>query len=100
MRLVAGSFDVLQAEHARDLQSNSAAALFVAVLNGTYAVLPLRARAELVAAFRAVRSVVAVEGDLDAVIAAVRPDEILDRRADHEAQLRRLILHVHERHSR
>ena len=100
VRLVAGSFDVLQAEHARDLQSHSEAALFVAVLNGRYAPLPLRARAELVAAFRAVRSVIPVEGDLDAVIAAVRPDEILDRSADHEAQLRRLIEHVHERHSR
>ena len=74
--------------------------LFVAVLNGSRPVLPLRARAELVAAFRGVRSVIPVENDLDAVIAAVRPDEILNRTADHETQFRRLIEHVHQRRSR
>jgi bifunctional ADP-heptose synthase (sugar kinase/adenylyltransferase) len=100
VRLIAGSFDVLQAAHARDLQSHPASALFVAVRKGSEAVLTLRARAELVAAFRAVRCIIPVDRDLDAVIDAVRPDEFLDRTADHEAQLRRLIEHVHQRQSR
>ena len=100
IRLIAGSFDVLQAAHLRDLQAQPASTLFVGVLSGGDAVLPLRARAELVAAVRAVRGVIPVDGDLDAVIAALRPDEVVDRTDDHQTQLRQLISHVHERHSR
>jgi bifunctional ADP-heptose synthase (sugar kinase/adenylyltransferase) len=97
VRLIAGSFDLLQAAHARDLQPAPAAALFVAVVNGEQPVLTLRARSELVAALAAVRCVIPVEGDLEGVIAAVQPDEFVNRIENHRAQFRLLVEHVRRR---
>jgi hypothetical protein len=99
IRLVAGTFDVLLTAHARDLQAQPQTAVFAGVRNGSRSVLPLAARLELVAAFRDVRAVVALEGNLDAVIVALRPDEVVDRTAVHELQLRQFIQHVHQRHA-
>jgi bifunctional ADP-heptose synthase (sugar kinase/adenylyltransferase) len=101
VRLITGWFDVLQAAHARAFAEAAAAggALFVAVLDGPSPVLPLRARAEMVAALAAVRCVIAVDGDLDAVIAAVGPAEILRWERDDAERLRQLIEHVKQRHA-
>ena len=88
--IVTGTFDVLRAEHARELEEarfeSGAAALLAVVLPRAGEVLSQRARAELVAALRVVDYVVAARvEDLEGVVRAleyahvVRLEEANDR---------------------
>jgi len=104
--LVSGYFDVLRAEHARELESvrirTGAATLMVAVLPLPGELLNQRARAELVAAIRVVDYVVTADGAGmdDPLIAALAPSSVA--RFD-EADARRtqeLVEHVHRRQIR
>jgi bifunctional ADP-heptose synthase (sugar kinase/adenylyltransferase) len=103
--VVSGSFDVLCAEHARELQDarNRAAggALLVAVLPSAAGVLGQRARAEMVAALRMVDYVVTADyEDLDRIIHALSPTAVVRLEAADERRTRQLIEHVHRRQNR
>jgi len=103
--VVSGSFDVLRAEHARELQDarNNAAggALLVAVLPSSAGVLGQRARAEMVAALRMVDYVVTADyEDLDRIIRALSPTAVVRLEAADERRTRQLIEHVHRRQNR
>ena len=110
---VTGYFDPLLAWHARELERirERAEAIAVILLPLTGELLPLRARAEVVAALRVVDYVLIAEnGDLDEVFAELKPLEIVRledddfrrrgelmdnvrQRATSERQARRPILH-------
>lgn len=97
LAIVTGYFDVLRAEHARELQAarQGAAAMLVIVLPRSGELLPQRARAELVAGLRAVDSVMIAGPDAEELIASLRPDSLArleegdERRA---RELRELVL--------
>ena len=97
--MVTGYFDVLRAGHARDLEQARhdarAATLLAIVMPLPAALLPQRARAELVAALRAVDYVVLADAeDVERLVASLQPARLLrmeeadDRRA---RQLRELV---------
>jgi glycerol-3-phosphate cytidylyltransferase-like family protein len=92
--LVTGTFDVLRAEHARELEEarfGSVAALLVVVLPGAGEVLPQRARAELVAALRAVDYVVAAGAEeLAGFIQALEPVFLVRLEDGDERRVRQL----------
>lgn len=99
LKVVTGYFDPLLAAHARRLAAlrNPGETLVVVVRDLAGALLPLRARAELVAALAAVDWVVATE-DPEPVIAALRPDELVrEEQADLERR-ERLIRLVRSRY--
>jgi bifunctional ADP-heptose synthase (sugar kinase/adenylyltransferase) len=101
--VVSGSFDVLLAGHARDLEKvrkGTGASIVVVVL--TPPGVPLlsdRARAELVAALYMVDYVVtAGEGSLEKFFKNLPAEAILRQAAD-EGPTRLLMTHVHRRHN-
>jgi hypothetical protein len=102
--VVTGAFDPLLAEDARELAEVRAShpdrPLLVVVLPLSQELLPLRARAELVAALRMIDYVVtAHEIDPDALLRALKP-ALLVRLEDAQAvRKRQLIEHVHHRQS-
>jgi bifunctional ADP-heptose synthase (sugar kinase/adenylyltransferase) len=103
--VVTGYFDVLRAEHVRDLQHARALApnrpLLAIVLPGTEPLLDQRARAELVAALRVVDYVVtADERDLDRIIAAFPPSQLVRLEAADQRRSRQLMEHVRSRQAR
>jgi bifunctional ADP-heptose synthase (sugar kinase/adenylyltransferase) len=105
LTLVTGYFDILRAEHARDLQQardrNPTRTLMVVVLTGLNAVLNPRARAELVAALRMVDYVVtADDGDRDSLIQALKPAELVCLEAADQRRARQLRDHVQGRQTR
>lgn len=100
--LVTGYFDVLRAEHVRELAEARGrvphARLVVAVLRGCEPLLPLAARAELVAALRMVDYVLtADDGDVDALIEALTPALLVRLESEDVRRVSRLKEHVHRR---
>ena len=96
LALATGYFDVLRAEHARDLQRvrgrTPGARLVVAVVTYAGEWMPVPARAELVAALRMVDYVVTMNHDaLDGFIERLRPVEIVRLEAADLGRRRRLI---------
>jgi bifunctional ADP-heptose synthase (sugar kinase/adenylyltransferase) len=105
LTVVTGYFDILRAQHARDLQQarNRAPAqpLLVVVLTAPRPVLNTRARAELVAALRMVDYVVtADDGDRDSLIEALKPAQLVRLEAADQLRARQLIEHVQRRQTR
>jgi len=102
---VTGFFDVLLAEHARELarvsQVTEKESLWVVLVSPLTPVLPARARAELLAALGMVDYVVIAEGceDLENLLRSLRPDHIVRAEADHERRRRQLIEHAQRRQS-
>ena len=100
-----GSFDVLLADHARELaalRNGDGRALVVAVLAPSAAsVLSDRARAEMLAGLAATDYVVAgVEpAAIEELLAGLAPDVIVRREAEHENRFRRLVDCVRGRQS-
>lgn len=100
LKVVTGYFDPLLACHARRLAAlrRAGETLVVVVRDLAPALLPLRARAELVAALAVVDWVVAAE-DPEPIIAALRPDELVrEEQADLERR-EELIRLVRSRHA-
>jgi glycerol-3-phosphate cytidylyltransferase-like family protein len=97
--LVTGYFDILRASHIKALQQIQTGKLVVAVMPHTKAVLPLRTRAELVAALRMVDYVItADDSQLDTLVCALQPAQIVHLE---DADLQRAIelkQHVQRRH--
>ena len=100
--LVTGYFDVLGPRHIEALEgvSRPDRCLLVALHTGPAGILPLRARAELVAALRMVDYVVtADEAQLDAFISSFNPAHIVRLEEDEQARASELKLHVQRRQS-
>jgi bifunctional ADP-heptose synthase (sugar kinase/adenylyltransferase) len=105
LAFVTGHFDVLRAEHARELESvrrgTGAATLIVAVLPLPGELLNQRARAELVAAMRMVDYVVTADGaGLDPLIAALAPSSVARFEEADALRTRQLVEHVQRRQIR
>ena len=105
LTLVTGYFDILRAEHARDLQQARdrapAQPLMVVVLVGSNLLLSPQARAELVAALRMVDYVVtANDGDLDGIFEALKPAQLVRLEAADQRRARQLMEHVQRRQTR
>lgn len=105
LTLVTGYFDILRAEHARELQQARdrapAQPLMVVVLTRPNPLLSARARAELVAALRMVDYVVtANDGDLDGIFEALRPAPLVRLEAADQRRARQLREHVQRRQTR
>jgi glycerol-3-phosphate cytidylyltransferase-like family protein len=93
--IVTGTFDVLRAAHARELeavrQRTGASALLVVVLPRSGELLSQRARAELVAALRVVDYVVAGgQSEVDALIGTLEPDAVVQLEDADERRLQQL----------
>jgi bifunctional ADP-heptose synthase (sugar kinase/adenylyltransferase) len=100
-----GYFDVLEAAHARELEDARRGAgecLLVALpVAPPDPVLGARGRAEMAAALAMVDYVVIAENGpaLEALLAALEPDAIVRLEPADELRMRRLIEHVHRRHT-
>lgn len=100
-----GYFDVLEAGHVRELcaaRSAAGADLVIALpAHPPRPVLPLRARAEMAAALAVVDYVVVTENGpaLEALLAALEPHTVVRLESADELRMRRLIDHVHRRHT-
>ncbi len=91
--IVIGTFDVLRAAHARELEEarTGAARLLVVVLPRAVELLPQRARAELIAALRVVDYVVpAGPNEVDALIHALAPTQVVRLEEADEFRCRQL----------
>ncbi|SPE30218.1 conserved hypothetical protein [Candidatus Sulfopaludibacter sp. SbA6] len=102
LAVVTGYFDVLRAEHARDLRhardAAGAATLLAIVLPSPTALLPQRARAELVAALRAVDYVAAADADdVEGLVASLQPANLLRLEEADKRRVRQLREHVRNR---
>ena len=100
--LVTGYFDVLGTRHIEALErvARPDRCLLVALFTAPCSILPLRARAELVAALRMVDYVVtADEAQLDALISFIKPAQTLRLEEKDRAHARELKLHVQRRQS-
>jgi glycerol-3-phosphate cytidylyltransferase-like family protein len=101
--VVAGAFDLVLAADARELAEIRARYrerhLLVVVLPLPEALLPERARAELVAALRMVDYVVIAPdaAATDALLAALEPSHLVRLEAAHAERKRQLMEHVHRR---
>ena len=95
---IVGHFDPMTAAHARRMSDfcRISGPIVVIVTDPAEPILPLRARAELVAALHAVDYVIAAMHNTSAeIIARLQPDEVIQ---EEEADVRRtqdLIAHVH-----
>jgi bifunctional ADP-heptose synthase (sugar kinase/adenylyltransferase) len=102
LKIVTGYFDVLLAGHVRRLKSvagsTPGAKLMVILNTPPDPVLPLRARAELVAALAVVDYVVPVtEGHIEELLRQFCAEEIVQLEAADERCIRELVRHVHRR---
>jgi len=96
--LVTGYFDVLRADHARELARVRHHPLLVVVLPLANEILSQRARAELVAALRVVDYVVTDDdGGLDRLTESLKPAEFVRLEAAEARRASQLIEHVHRR---
>ena len=97
--LATGFFDVLRAEHIRELHDlRQRAKLLVAVLPLSGELLDQRSRAELVAGLRMVDYVVVAEpADVDALIASLKPVHMARLEAADARRAQQLIDHVQRR---
>jgi bifunctional ADP-heptose synthase (sugar kinase/adenylyltransferase) len=103
--LVTGTFDVLRAEHARELSAVrkrcGAVSVVAAVLPGGPEWLSAQARAELVAAMHMVDYVVIAAGrEAEDWIALLRPVEVVRLEAGDARRVRELIEHVERRQTK
>ena len=103
--VVAGDFDPLLAEDARELGHIRAAAplrpLVAVVLEREGALLPQRARAELAAGLRMVDYVVTADDTtLPALFEALHPALVVRLEEAHAQRKRQLMEHVHRRQSK
>ena len=103
--VVTGYFDILVADHARQLgrlqKENSGAALMVVVLPRESELLSQRARAEMVAALAMVDYVVTeASGDPAALIDSLGPASVYRWEAADAARARQLVEHVQRRQKR
>jgi glycerol-3-phosphate cytidylyltransferase-like family protein len=102
---VTGYFDLLRAEHARELDEirrrTAAETLVVAVVPWAAAYQSQRERAEMAAALRVVDYVVPIEKDADlaALHDALHPIEVVRLETADARRNRELIDHVQRRHS-
>jgi bifunctional ADP-heptose synthase (sugar kinase/adenylyltransferase) len=104
LAIVTGYFDLLRAVHLRELeavrQRTGAGALLAVVLPWDEACLSQRARAEMAAALRVIDYVVFIDhGDVEALVGALGPAEVVRLEAADACRNRELIEHVHRRHS-
>ena len=102
LEIVTGHFDVLQAGHVRDLSrvrnGTGSRKLLVVITQPASAVLPLRARAEMVAALGMVDYVVTAEpGGVEPLLEALGANNVTRLEPADERRVRRLIEHVHRR---
>jgi bifunctional ADP-heptose synthase (sugar kinase/adenylyltransferase) len=100
VRIVTGPFDPLLAGHTRRLSrvQDGPGALIVVVTTSGEQVLPVRARAELVAALSAVDYVVIPEDDdVENLLSRLPAVEVVREEAAHEALRQDLIRHVRTR---
>jgi len=102
--LVIGYFDVLRAEHARDLtearERTGAQSVLVVVLPLASEIVPQAARAGMVAALRMVDYVLPAESeDWESLSGALQPVEIVRLEEADTRRTRQLIEHVHRRQS-
>jgi len=100
--VVKGYFDLLRAGHVRELNEirrrTSAATLLAIVLPLKHGLLPLAARAELVAALRMVDYVLRGDcEDLNRLVSLLRPAETVSLEDADMRRARQLIEHVHRR---
>jgi len=100
--LITGTFDVVRAEHVRQLAAvrarTPAATLLAVVLPSPCAPLGQRARAEMVAALRMVDYVVAANhGDVEPLVLSLKPAEVVRLEAAHARLHAQLIEHVGRR---
>jgi hypothetical protein len=100
LTLVTSSFDALRTTHVRDLATLPRPVLAV-VLPLADELLPQPARAEMAAALRVIDYVViAGNQDLDALIKALLPRELVRMETGDAARIQQLIEHVHRRQIR
>ena len=102
LAVVTGYFDVLRAEHVRELQhardAAGAAMLLVMVLPNPAAVLSQRARAELVAALRIVDRVLMTDAAVvDPLLALLHPAHLVRLEEADERRVQQLREHVRKR---
>ncbi len=100
LAVVTGYFDVVRAEHVRDLAAAHRRAprarLLVVVVRGAEPLLPLAARAELVAAIRMVDYVLTADDhDVERLVKALRPVILVRLESDDLHRVSRLKEHVH-----
>ena len=100
LTLVTGSFDALRAAHVRELAFVPRPVLAV-VLPLADELLPQAARAEMAAALRVIDYVViAGNQDLDVLVEALLPRELVRMEAGDAVRIQQLIEHVHRRQIR
>ena len=98
--LVTGYFDILRASHIRALGQLRSRRLAVAVRPDPCAVLPLRARAGVVAALRMVDYVVTADDrELETLVRALRPAEVVHLDDADRERAAALKQNVHSRQS-
>ena len=98
LAIASGGFDVLRAEHVRELAAIRLRPLLIAILPLENELLPQCARAELVAALRMVDYVVPADSDeLDTLIGALQPSQLVRLEASDARRARQLFDHVHRR---
>ena len=103
LAVVTGYFDVLRAGHVGDLAAVRARApharLLVVVVRGAEPLLPLAARAEMVAAVRMVDYVLtADDSDVEHLIKALRPVLLVRLESEDQRRVSRLKEHVQRQH--
>jgi bifunctional ADP-heptose synthase (sugar kinase/adenylyltransferase) len=103
LTVVTGYFDVLQAAQIRHLTEVRKGAgdgiLIIVLLPRTESLLPLQARAELLAGLNMIDYVV-IGGEEHALLERLAADEVIPRQADDDEQTRRLMEHVLVRHNK
>ena len=102
--LVTGTFDILRAEHVRELaairEKNAGASIVATIIPGGREWLPTHARAELVAAMRMIDYVViAASREAEDWIALLRPAAVMRFEAADARRAQELIEHVQQRQS-
>lgn len=101
MRIVTGYFDPLLASHAEALADarRDAGSLMLLVRTPADSLLPLRARAELLAALRSVDWVVPLDGNtLPEWVGALPAGRLIRFERDDEERRAAFLRHIHERH--
>jgi len=101
--VVTGRFDILRLELARDLAAarrrTAAQSLVVLVRPIDGELMPAAARAEMAAALRVVDYVLIADGDLESLVTAMQPIEMISLEEADAERTRQLIEHVHRRQS-
>jgi hypothetical protein len=103
LTVVTGYFDVLQAAQIRHLtevrNGTREGILMIVLLPGTESLLPVHARAELLAGLSMIDYVL-IDGKEDQLLERLGANEVIARQTDDEEQTRLLIEHVLVRHNK